>query len=206
MLQMEISRQIEPDREFCLEMDYDAVEPYLRFVYDDPAQARFVQRFLYDKGLSEVAPRYVRILVRDGRPLAMLACCPAVELRQLRFRAAMALSKVELLRADAGIARRIQLAARTLIRLEKGDYYVGRLGVVRKLRAAGVGVWMMQSCVDEARELGFRRLTGEVHPSATAMLRLCCERIGFEQVDLRRVDDPESHRTLEYVHIVKDLS
>jgi GNAT superfamily N-acetyltransferase len=203
---MEISRQAEPDREFCLEMEYDAVEPYLRFVYADPDQARFVLRFLYDKGLSEVAPRYVRMLIRGGRPLAMLACCPAVELRQLRLRAALALSRLDLLRADPAIGRRIQLAARTLIRLEEGDYYVGRLGVVRKLRAAGLGVWMMQSCVDEARELGFRRLTGEVHPSATAMLRLCCERIGFEQVDLRRVEDPESGRELEYVHIVKQLS
>lgn len=200
---MEITREIEPYFEFCLEMECAAAEPYLRFVYDDWEHALAVQRFLGEKGLLESSPPFGRVLLDQGEVAGMVSGVPGADLKKLRMRAAFALAKSPLA-PDAASQRRIQLAHKAIFIPEDTDLYSGKLGVSRTVRSRGAGAILMTDINDEARAGGFRRAVGEVAPDNPPMLRLMLEKVHWKRLYNRRVEDPETGRTLEYVHIAYD--
>jgi GNAT superfamily N-acetyltransferase len=203
---MEITTDIRPYLEFCLEMEHAASRPYTRFVFDDPSEAITLQRFLAERDLAEFSPPYGRVMLHNGRPVGMVTGCPGAELKTLRLKSAFALVKEKYFPAGSPIPARIHMAARTLMPPNDDDFYSGRLGIHPSIREAGLGLTLMEKVVEEGRARGFRRVIGEVHPSVKNMLRLCCEGLGFREIERRRVEDPQTSRVLEYVHIAKDLT
>jgi hypothetical protein len=198
---VEITKDVEPYFEFCLAMECAALEPYLRFVYDDYEQALAVERFLGENGLLESSPPHGRVLLEDGEPVAMGSGVPGAALRKIRLRSALLLQREKSLRPDDATRRRIQLASSVLMTVEDTDYYCSKVGVSRNARNKGAGADMMNFLTAEGRELGFRRVIGEIQDSNPAMVRLMCEKVGWDRFETRRVEDPESGRSLEYVHI-----
>jgi GNAT superfamily N-acetyltransferase len=200
---LEITEDAAPYFEFCLEMECAAAESYLRFVYDTMDQAVAIQRFLAEKGLLESSPPFGRVLLRDGEPIGMVSGVPGPQLRALRMKSAIAMRKSSSLELDAVTPKRIQLAHQVLVSPRDTDYYSSKLGVSPAARRTGAGPLLMNFITDEARKRGFERVIGEVHPDNRAMLRVMCEKVGWEQIDERRVEDPETGRSLAYVHVAR---
>lgn len=198
---MQISDDVTSHLDFCIEMECAAAEAYLRFVYDDWETAVAVQRLLGEKGLLECSPPYGRVLLRDGEPMGMVAGLPGEALRKLRMRAAFALRKHPTLRPDEAIQRRIKLAHRVLVAPEDTDYYSSKLGVSPRARGLGAGPLLMHHVTGEAKRLGFRRIIGEVAPENRTMLHVMCDKVGWERLGEHRVEDPETGRSLAYVHV-----
>jgi ribosomal protein S18 acetylase RimI-like enzyme len=202
---LEVIEDASPYSEFCLEMECAAAETYLRFVYDDMAQAVAIQRFLAAKGLLESSPPFGRVLLRDGQPIGMVSGVPGPELRALRMKSAIVMRKSSALRLDALTQNRIQLAHQVLFSPRDADYYSSKLAISPAARRTGAGPLLMSFITDEARKRGFERIIGEVHPDNTAMLRVMCEKVGWERLDERRVEDPATRRSLAYVHVARSF-
>lgn len=192
--------------EFCLEMECAAAETYLRFVYDDFEHALAVQRFLGERGLLESSAPYGRVLLKDGEPMALTTGVPGPELKKLRMKSALALQGSDSLRPSPATRARMQLAHKVLFTPTETDLYSSKLGVSPKARGMGAGPLMMRFITDEARARGFSRIMGEVHPENHAMMRVMCEKVGWDRVNELRVEDPETGRWLAYVHVAQDLS
>lgn len=197
---MEITKDVEPYFEFCLELENAAARPYLEFVYDDWDHAMAVQRMLGERGLLESSPPFGRVLLKDGEPIAMVSGVPGAELKRLRMRAAFALQKSDL-KPDEATQGRVKLAHQAIFIPEESDYYSGKLGTTPASRGTGAGAIMMRLINDEAKEGGFRRAIGEVEVSNAPMLRLMLEKVHWKKVRIARVEDAGSGRSLEYMHI-----
>lgn len=201
---VEITRDIEPYFEFCLEMECAAAEPYLRFVYDDYEHALASQRFLAEKGLLECSPPHGQVLAEDGEPLGAVSGLPGADLRKLRIKAAIALGRHPSLSLDDATRKRLGLARSALFPPEDTDFYSSKLGVSRKARNRGIGEILMRLMNDEGKAGGFRRVIGEIAPDNPAMVRLMTGKVGWVVLDTPRVEDPETGRVLEYHHISWD--
>ena len=201
---MEITRDIEPYFEFCLEMECAAAEPYLRFVYDDYDHALASQRFLAEKGLLECSPPHGRVLVEDGEPLGAVSGLPGADLRKLRMKAALALGQHPSLRLDDAARRRLALARGALFQPEDTDFYSSKLGVLRRARNRGVGEALMRLMNDAGKAGGYRRVIGEIAPENPPMLRLMIGKLDWVVLDTPRVEDPVTGRILEYHHVCWD--
>jgi hypothetical protein len=198
---VEITANVEPHFEFCLEMECAAADAYLRFVYDDFEQAKAVQRFLGERGLLESSPPFGRVLLAQGEPIAMVSGVPGLELKKLRMRAAFAMQKAGDLRPDDATLGRIQLAHHALFTPGDDELYSSKLGVSLAARRTGAGPLMMTFITVEGRSRGFARVIGEVDPANAPMMRVMCDKVGWQKVDQRSVEDPATGRALEYVHL-----
>jgi len=201
---LEITSDVEPYFEFCLEMECAAAEPYLRFVYDDFAKGLAVERFLGEKRLLESSPPYGFVLLEDGEPVGMVSAAPGPELRRLRMRAAFALRKSDALQPNADEQRRIQLAHQALFMPEDTDYYAGKLGVSPDIRSRGASAMLMMHINEQVVARGFARAIAEVEPSNKAMLWVLTDKVGWKILRTPGVEDPATGRSLRYVHLCWD--
>ena len=183
--------------QFC-ELEAAASAPYCRFTYASDALTRQVQDLLIERGAGEFAPPVGRLYVVDGAPAGLLACLTGEQLQRARLTAAMAVTRARLL--DERVARRVQLAATTLLKPGPGDFYLSRIAVHPERRNRGVGAALMEQLFADAARAKALRILLEVAPDTSSAIALY-RRYGFEERDRRRVDDPESGLSLEYVHM-----
>ena len=186
------------------ERDFMALEsaasaPYMRFTYSTAADARRAQALLFERAVGEFVPPAGKLLILDGRPAGMVACLTGAALRRARLAAGAALMRAGLM-ADSALARRVQLASTTLLKPAAEDFYLSRIAVHEDFRGQGVGAALLRHVLDEAARSQAPRCVLEVAPEATAAIALY-QRHGFEEIDRRTVEDPDTDRTLQYVHM-----
>jgi ribosomal protein S18 acetylase RimI-like enzyme len=201
---VDLTAELGEDAPAVLDLEYTASEPYTRFVFSSVDQALSVRRYLFERGLCEFSPPYLRVLRQDGRVLGMLAVLTGADVVRCRLRAALALMKGGLLGADMEVTARLKLAGRTLMQLDAEDFYISRIAASAAARGRGLGRLMLGAAEGEARARGCHRLALEVAPESGAAVRLYRSQ-GFEQVAARQVSDAASGRRLEYLHMVKPL-
>jgi ribosomal protein S18 acetylase RimI-like enzyme len=105
---------------------------------------------------------------------------------------------------DAAAARRIQLAATTLITPAPDDFYLSRIAVDSTCRQRGLGGQLLQHVVAEAARAAAKRCVLEVSPEAATAIALY-RRHGFTEFDRRRVEDPQTGAGLEYLHMERRI-
>jgi ribosomal protein S18 acetylase RimI-like enzyme len=187
-----------------LELEYTASEAYNCFVYGSRERSDAVRRYLFERGVSEVSAPHGRALVDGGRVVGMLASLSRDDLNACRLQAAMALRQADWFMGDRDVRRRIALAGKTLLKVEEHDQYLSRIAVAAHAQQRGLGGWLLDRFEEEALQAGRRRLVLEVSATSHPAIRLY-RRHAYDEVAVRRVDDPESGRTLEHVHMVKTL-
>lgn len=202
---MEITSDFESHTATFLELEYQASEPYTRFVFSSPEQALAVRRFLYAKGLCEFSPPYGRLVMDDGRAIGMIAHSTFGETNRSRLRAAFALSKSQFFEQDVSLQARLRLAGGALLKLRPNDFYLSRIAVHEDARGSGVGGFLMSHFELEARRRKCLRLVLEVCSVNEGAVRLY-QRQQFEEVDVCRVVAPDDGRSLEYIHMAKSLA
>jgi ribosomal protein S18 acetylase RimI-like enzyme len=185
-----------------LQLEAAASEPYCRFAYASDDLTRAVQQTLLDRGVGEYAPPSGRLYLQDDSPAGMIACLTGAQLQRARLAAALALAKVHLF--DPRAARRIQLAGTTLLKPQPTDFYLSRIAVHPRHRNQGVGARLLDQVLAEAARANATQCVLEVAPEAGAAIALY-RRYGFDERDRRRVEDPESGRSLEYIHMARSL-
>ena len=123
----------------------------------------------------------------------------AEDLQRVRLGASLALARAGVL-DDEDIARRMQLAVKTLVQPEKGDYYCGVFGVAPAARGTEVGGELLELSWQQARDNGARRTVGQTTVN-TPRLMAYYERIGHHWIGEGKVRDPKSGRELHYRHM-----
>jgi ribosomal protein S18 acetylase RimI-like enzyme len=202
---MELAAVVARHEHAFLDLEAEASQPYGRFVYADSDESETIRRFLFDQGLCEFSPPYGRLLIEGGSILGMITCLPGEKARDIRLRAALALTKAGFLDQRSPLRHRVQLAAKTLIALHAGDYYLSRIAVVRSDRRRGIGSRLIEHFEEEGRKLGSGRLILEVDPATEDAVRFY-HRHGFREIEHRHVVDPDTGRSLEYLHMAKAIA
>ena len=202
---MELTADIVADEDRFLELEACASQPYTDFVFTTAEQAARVRTYLFQRGLSEFSPPYGRLLRDGGRTVGMLAVLTGAELSRCRLKAGMTLAKSQFLQEDPHLGPRLQLAGQTLLKVLPDDFYISRIATVQHERGRGVGSHLLRQAETEAIARACPRIVLEVSPRSTAALHLY-QSGGFRQIDSRRVTDPRSGRSLEYLHLSKLLT
>ncbi len=188
-----------------LALEYSASAPYGQFVFGDDSYALEVRDYLYAAGACEFAPPDGRLALVEGRPAGMIACLTGELLRDYRLQAAEELAESRFLRRDPDLSRRLQLASTTLLRPGDDDFYLSRIAVDPDVRGHGIGNRLLEQVLAEARLYSCRCCVLEVAPSAIAALGLYAKH-GFAETGRARVEDPQTRRVLEYVHMANPLA
>lgn len=201
---MDLTADIAGHEQVFLDLEFQASAPYTSFVFSSTEQALEVRRYLWDKNLCEFSPPYGQLLWDADQPLGLLAVLSGKELGARRLKAALALTRSEILERDPSLGVRLQLAGRALLKLLPDDLYISRVATVPAARGRGVGTRLMQEAERVARDRGSPRLALEVSPTSAAAVQLY-RRSGFAEIDAKQVVDPVTHKSLHYLHLVKTL-
>ncbi len=190
------------EREF-LDLESAASLPYTRFTYGSASLAERVRHLLFSRGIGEFAPPAGKLLILDTQPAGMVACLSGAALKRARLAAGAALVRSRILEEPA-VSRRIQLAGTTLLKPEADDFYLSRIAVADAFRGRGVGSALLDYVLAEAVRTHSKRCVLEVAPEAASAIALY-RRGGFAEIGRAAVHDPDSGRTLEYVHMERPL-
>jgi len=190
------------EREF-LALEAAASLPYSTFTFGTVSLTTRVQELLFKRGVGEFVPPKGKLLIVDAAPAGMLACLTGAALRRARLAAGAALVRAGIL-GETAVARRVQLAATTLLSPAADDFYLSRLAVDEAFRNRGVGSALVEYVLAEASRAQSKRCVLEVAPQSVAAMALY-RRHGFEEIDRRAVTDSESGRVLEYVHMERRI-
>jgi ribosomal protein S18 acetylase RimI-like enzyme len=201
---MHLSTELNFDTETFFELEQQASDAYNRFTYRDYDEFDMVRRFLFERRLCEFCPPFGRVLIEEGHVVAMMACLSAEDLVRCRTLAALAMSQLDYCKRNRELQKRVRLASTTLIRPREGDFYLARIAVVKTLGRHGIGRHLLGRCEAEAKKRAYRRLILEVDPRNEAALSLY-RQASFQDGDVHGVADPESGRSLEYLHMAKIL-
>jgi GNAT superfamily N-acetyltransferase len=182
-----------------LDLEYESSLPFYDFVFADEAEARRVQRILFDAGAGEWAPPHGRAAVKDGELVGLLGGASAADLQSVRLGASMALARAGVF-DDEDLAHRMQLAVGCLAQPEEGDYYYGLFAVTPEARSTEVGAELLELSWQEARKSGARRTVGQAFAD-TPRLIAYYERIGHHWIGEARASDPKTGRELHYRHM-----
>ena len=188
-----------------LALEYAASEPYSRFVYDTPDEAKAITRFLVENGAHEAAPPHGRVVVDNTSAVGAVVFLDGQALKQARMAAATGLVRGRKIDPRGPVRERLLLATETLLDVAIDDLYLSRIAVETSAWGRGVAQWMLDHYQDTARQRGHKRLVLEVSPMHPTAIRLY-ERFGFGVVDQRRASDPATGRELVYLHMIKTLS
>ena len=191
-------------RDEFLALDAAAAVAYDRFVYDSPEQADRVREALFARGAGESSPPAGKLLLANGTPAAMIAVLPAAPLRRRRLTAALTIARDASLALSAAVQARLRLAAGTLMRVADDDAYLARIAVQERVAGTGLGRAALAHALAAARGLVARRCVLDVADDNTRALALYA-RHGFEPVGRGDAADPESGRTLRYIHLAAPL-
>lgn len=190
------------EREF-LALEAAASVPYSQFAFGTASLTTRVQEILFTRGVGEFVPPLGKLLIIDDAAAGMLACLTGDALRRARLAASVALVRAGIM-AETSVARRVQLAATTLLKPAADDFYLSRLAVDEAFRNRGVGSALMEYVLAEAARAQSKRCVLEVSPRSVAAMTLY-RRHGFEEIERRAVTDSESGRVLEYVHMQRHI-
>jgi GNAT superfamily N-acetyltransferase len=203
-MDVELSTQIEPsDVSTYLELVHAASLPYDEFVYDDEAQARRVQRLLFEAGAGDWAPPQGRGAIREGRLVGVLAGVHARDLQRVRMNASLVLGRAGVLE-DKELAARLRLAAQTLAPVQENDWFSSVIGVTPSERGTGVGDAIVELSRKRARDAGAQRIVGQ-YQADQPRLGAYYQRFGYRLTSNGKASDPRTGRTLHYQHIAVEL-
>ena len=194
-----------PDRTVFLDLVAASLAPCLAYVYDDPAIAREAIEIVFDAGAAEFCPpRGVIYVDDDGRTVAINVGMERHEQLRAGLATALALRKSGFANRHPEVMKRLQLVAATLIRPAAGEYLWSQSAVAPHARARGIGNWLAQASVDEARRRGCARIVGVMaHGSPAARM---FEHQGFVEYERKRVEDAARGVAVEYIHLARDLA
>lgn len=187
-----------------LALEYRASAAYNQFVYGDREQADAVRGLLFDREVAEFAAAFSRILSEDARVMGVVSCLSDKALRKCRMRSAYTLARSGVFDRDSRLQARMSLANETLMRLEPDDFYLSRIAVAAEASGKGYALQLLRHCEDEAGKAGAARICLEVYSENAPAISFYAKN-GFERVDHRSVSEPDTGRTLEYLHMAKDV-
>ena len=121
-------------------------------------------------------------------------------LKRRRLEAAMRLARSPFGRNDPDLSRRIRLAAQTMLSPNEDDWYFSRLALLSNARGVGVGFWLEEQVLAAGRRAGCRRCVLEVTPQSPEAIAIHT-RYKFKISSRPRVEDPQTGRWLEYIHM-----
>jgi ribosomal protein S18 acetylase RimI-like enzyme len=188
-----------------LDLQRQASDAYSTFVFNTDTEADEFWRLLFERGVAEFSPPYGRLVVEDGRTVGMMACLDQQDLRTVRIRSAVELTRAGFFSARRDVERRVRLAGQALMTPQPGDFYLSRLAVAADARSRGVGSRLAAECEAEAASHGCTRLTLDVSADNQLAVRFY-EKRGFSRIGLSKVVDQETGRRLEYVHMAKAVA
>ena len=186
-----------------LSLELEVSRDYNLFVYRDSEQAAGISRYLYERGRIEFSPPHGRALIDGDRLVGMVACLSGAELSACRLRIVLELKKSGVLEKEPQMARRLQLAGQIFVKPKKTDFYLSRIAVIETARQRGLGSFLLEAYENQGIDLNCDRFVFEVvssNDTAIAFYR----RHGYREIDRRRAHDPESDRSLEYLHMAKN--
>ncbi|MCA1652891.1 MAG: GNAT family N-acetyltransferase [Sphingomicrobium sp.] len=201
---MIVSDQLLAHRSQFLELERAAAAAYSHFVYHDEQEANTIRERLFDEGVCEFAAPFSRILLSGNRAAGMVSCLSATQLARCRMRSAFFLARSGLLQDRPATRARMEMAGRTLMRLEPSDFYLSRIAVSAGEAGSGAADQLMRYCEECARAAGSTRIALEVESGNDRALAFYRKK-GFSKIDQRATRDPQSGRTLEYLHLAKSL-
>lgn len=189
-----------------LELEALASAAFYRFAFDDDQAAAIAFRdLLVARGAAEYGPPAARLLLLDDEPAGMFAVLTARLLQQRRLAAAVAIARADGYRDDAELQHRLRLAGSILQRPGADDAYLSRIAVHPRSAGRGVGKWLLEQALEEARLLGAQRCVldvAEENERAIAFYR----RAGFTEAGRAATEDPRTGRKLGYLHMHKQFS
>jgi ribosomal protein S18 acetylase RimI-like enzyme len=198
-----VASEIGAHRSAFLQLEALASLHYNEFVFDDASQAQRVQALLFDSGEAEYCPPEVRLALRDGECVGMLAFLPGHEVRRRRLANALLLARGRGA-LTAAAWRRMALASGVLLRPADDESYLARVAVDAVAQGGGIGARLVARFLEESRAAGASRGVLAVAAANAAAIAFY-ERLGFHETARPCVTDPESGRTLPYVHMARDL-
>lgn len=198
------SAEVIAHRTAYLALERLAVEPYLRFVYDDAAQADLIRERLFSDVMCEFSPANARFLLIGGKPAGIICCMPGPIATQCRMKAALYLVKSGLLDGMDDVRRRMEVASGTLLKLTANDFYISRIAVDPNFGGSGAADELMRYCEHEARRSGAARICLEVSHENERAIHFYA-RHGFEKLDIRSVEATVG-RSLSYLHMAKPVT
>ena len=96
------------------------------------------------------------------------------------------------------------LAALTLAEPDSHDLYLSRIAVEPAARGRGYGSFLLRWVAEEGRARGLARIVLEVSPASPGSEGFYRAN-GFVELARKAVEDSETKRRLEYVHLGKEL-
>jgi ribosomal protein S18 acetylase RimI-like enzyme len=187
-----------------LELEALASAAFDRFAFDDTGAAHAFREFLFERGVAEYAPPAARLLLVDGEPAGMFAVLTSRLLGQRRLAAAVALARAERYREDTELQHRLRLAASTLQRPGAADAYLTRIAVRAGAAGQGLGRWLLEKALEESRALGAQRCVLDVADDNARAIAFY-QRAGFVETGRASTNDPQTGRSLGYLHMAKTL-
>jgi GNAT superfamily N-acetyltransferase len=193
-----------PDRAVFLDLVAASLAPCLAYVYDDAATAREALEIVFDSGGAEFCPpRGVVYVDDDGRTVAINVGMERHEQLRAGLQTALALRKSGFADRHPDVMKRLQGVATTLIRPGAGEYLWSQSAVSPHARTRGIGNWLAQASVDEARRRGCARVVGVMAQGSPAAGMFA--RQGFVEYERKRIEDAARGVAVEYIHLAREL-
>jgi ribosomal protein S18 acetylase RimI-like enzyme len=200
---LELTGELGAHVEAFLALEALAADSYGRFVFENDSQWLAFNRELLRQGAGEFSPPHGTLALRDGRPVGMLACLDADELRKARLLAAVCLLRQP--NVTNTVKARARLAGTALYRVQADDYYLARIAVAPAEQRRGLGRDLLLVAEEQALSRGLKRLTLDVAEDAKSARRFH-QGFGFAELGHGAAVDPETGRRLAYLHLGKVLS
>jgi ribosomal protein S18 acetylase RimI-like enzyme len=185
-----------------LDLVYDALRPFLMYIYGNEATGKTVLEQLYSRGFSEFSPPFGQLAIDEtsGELMGLAAWLTGQELHRERLRGAVALAGLEVFRRNKDYALRLRAAAKTLFPVAESDYYLACIAVTPGWRRRGVATQLLDFGKGAAQRLGLKRLVLEVDPAAVPAVA-CYRRLGYQIVGRVAADDSPTAAHLENLHM-----
>jgi ribosomal protein S18 acetylase RimI-like enzyme len=185
-----------------LELEYQASEPLLQFIYGSRERALFVQKELFRDGVSEFCSPFGQALVVGDRVLGIAACLTGRELARCRLMTAARLATLKGVKRDSQLLERLCESGRCMLNPKDDDFYLSRIAVAQEARGCGIGRSLMQWFESEGQRRSCGRLVLDVCSIHREAIRLY-RRLGFEELERSRLYDESGGSSLEYFHLQK---
>lgn len=185
-------------------LEYAASAAYNEFVYEDRAQADAVRGFLLERAVAEFSAQYSCLLFDGDTVGGMISCLAAEEVAKCRMKSAYALAKSGIFQDSPRFHARLALAGQTLMKLAASDFYISRIAAAPGSFGRGYGSRLLEHCEERARGAGALRIALEVASANASAVRFY-EKHGFAAHDRRAAFCAQDGRSLEYIHMAKEL-